>query len=58
MAKARWKQIAQAYACPVCPAGPGSPCITMNGNAKVEVHADRTRLASANGWKDPDGEGL
>lgn len=50
----RWKRIVQAYACPVCTAGPGDPCRTVNGNVKSEPHTDRTRLASANNWEDPD----
>lgn len=50
----RWKQVVQEYPCPVCTAGPGDACLTNNGNAKSEPHTDRTRLASANGWRHPD----
>lgn len=50
----RWRAVVTAYPCEVCLAGPGEPCRSAGGARKYEPHADRARLASANGWRDPE----
>lgn len=50
----RWRHIVTRYPCEVCHAAPGELCRSYSGAVKWEPHADRSRLASANGWRDPD----
>lgn len=49
-----WWHIVHAYPCPTCLAAPGEPCSTTCGHPKHEPHAARSRLASADGWHNPD----
>lgn len=52
----RWRQVALSYPCDICTAGPGEQCLTWTGNKAWTPHAARTRKASDNGWRDPDGQ--
>lgn len=54
MQRAQWKIVAWHYPCLTCNAGPGEPCRRPGGGESGEVHVCRSRLASANGWRDPD----
>ena len=50
-AAADWRRAALQYGCTACGAGPGQPCITTGGNPAYAPHVQRTRLASADGWR-------
>lgn len=51
---AHWRTVVTRYPCPVCHVPPGSLCQTTSGAIKYEPHADRSRLAADNGWRDPE----
>ena len=50
----QWSITVRHYPCPACGAAPGAKCVTTHGDDKSEPHADRSRLAAADDWKDPD----
>jgi hypothetical protein len=49
-----WKRTCQAYPCLTCNAKPGEHCNSVGGVPQALPHVERTRLASANDWMDPD----
>lgn len=51
---AQWKIVAEKYPCLSCGAAPGRACITTGRRRSNEIHAARAKLASMNGWRDPD----
>jgi hypothetical protein len=50
----QWRKVSLAYPCEACGAPPGSPCISLSGKPKYEIHQRRADVASANGWRDPE----
>lgn len=52
--RAPWKIVAERYPCATCNAGPGESCLQPNGKKATMPHVARTRLASADHWRDPD----
>jgi hypothetical protein len=50
-----WKEVAVAFPCGTCGAGPGHQCTTPAGVVTYLPHVDRTQQASANDWVHPDG---
>jgi hypothetical protein len=49
-----WRAIWEQYGCTRCGAPPGQPCRTDRGNIRYEPHADRSTLASKDGWRPPE----
>lgn len=53
----KWREIAETYECSTCWAKYGEPCLRPNGTRNYELHANRTRQASNNGWRSADDSG-
>jgi hypothetical protein len=52
----RWLVVVTRYPCTRCGAAPGELCRTDSGTNTYTPHADRSALASEDGWADPDQE--
>lgn len=48
---ADWRRAAEQYGCTGCGAAPGQPCVTPTNKRADLPHVQRTRLASADGWR-------
>lgn len=53
-----WKRCALAHPCLTCNAAPDEECTSVAGVPQALPHVTRTRLAAADGWRNPDEQPL